>query len=379
MTVLAVNVGSSSVKLRWLEDECVVATADISSGPAVADGDLAYGVESAVSACPRPQAVVHRIVHGGSRLREAVLIDDAVMHTLRDLTDLAPDHQRRALAVIGALRASLPDIPHVAVFDTAFHSTLPPAATTLAIPVEWREAWGVRRFGFHGLSHAYSSRRALELLGRRHGRVVVAHLGSGCSLAATVDGQSVETTMGFTPLDGLVMGTRSGSVDPGLIPWIEAHHGVSSARALEALEHESGLRALAGTADMREVVSRSLHGPERDRAQLALDVFIHRLVLGIGSMAAAAGGMDALVFTGGIGENSPHIRAAAAPRLRHLGVRVDGERNSLVGAYDRDIAEASAPCRVYVVRAREEVQMVRASAGVLQRASARLRASAMDP
>jgi len=379
MTVLTVNVGSSSVKLRWLEDECVVSSVDLAAGGSAADGDLTFAVTSAVSAALPPDAVVHRIVHGGNRFREGVLIDDEVLQALRELSDLAPDHQRRALSVIDTLGSGMPDIPHVAVFDTAFHSTLTPAATTLAIPAEWREAWGVRRFGFHGLSHAYSSRRALELLGRDHCRVVVAHLGSGCSLAAVVDGQSVETTMGFTPLEGLVMGTRSGSVDPGLIPWLEAHHAVSSARALEALEHESGLLALAGTADMREVLARCRRGPEQDRAQLAVEVFVHRLVLGVGAMAAAAGGMDALVFTGGIGENSAPIRAAAAARLGHLGVHVDEERNTTPATSDRDIAEASAPCRVYVVPAREEVQMVRASASVVQRASAGLRASATDP
>ncbi|EAP98927.1 acetate kinase [Janibacter sp. HTCC2649] len=379
MTVLTVNVGSSSVKLRWLEGEGVVSSVDLSAGGSVAEGDLSFAVTSAVSASPPPEVVVHRIVHGGNRFREGVLIDDDVLLALRELSDLAPDHQRRALSVIDTLGSGMPDVPHVAVFDTAFHSTLGPAATTLAIPAEWREAWGVRRFGFHGLSHAYSSRRALELLGQRHGRVVVAHLGSGCSLAATVDGQSVETTMGFTPLDGLVMGTRSGSVDPGLIPWLQVHHGVSSARALEALEHESGLLALAGTSDMREVMARCRRGPEPDRAQLAVEVFVHRLVLSIGAMAAAAGGMDALVFTGGIGENSAQIRGATAARLGHLGVHIDEERNANLDTYDRDIAEASAPCRVHVVRAREEVQMVRASAGVLERASAGLRASAMDP
>jgi acetate kinase len=256
------------------------------------------------------------------RFREAVRVDAGVVGALEELTELAPLHQPKSLAALEAVSALLPGVPAVACFDTAFHATLPAAAYTYALPREWRERWGVRRYGFHGLSHAYASRRAAELVGRPLAelRVVTCHLGAGASLAAVRGGVSVDTTMGFTPLEGLVMATRSGSVDPGLVLWLEERHGLAPRDAAAALEHRSGLLGLAGTADMREVCARAERGDPQ--AVLAFDVYVHRLRSGIAAMAASAGGLDALVFTGGVGENAPSVRDAACDGLSFLGPAV---------------------------------------------------------
>jgi acetate kinase len=299
--VLVANAGSSSLKLSLLDHD---------------DAELwrADAVESLEELQQRPDAVGHRIVHGGERFRSAVRLDDSVRAALDELTALAPLHQPKSLAAADAVSRALPDVPAVACFDTAFHATLPPAASTYALPLEWRKRHGVRRYGFHGLSHSYASRRARELEPSAR-RIVTCHLGAGASLCAVLDGRSVDTTMGFTPLEGLAMATRSGSVDPGLILWLEERAGVTPAAMAEALEHESGLLGLAGTADMRELLARD--DPD---ARLALDVYVHRLRGGIGAMAASLGGLDVLVFTGGVGENSARVRELACEGLAHLGV-----------------------------------------------------------
>ncbi len=226
----------------------------------------------------------------------------------------------------------LPDTPAVACFDTAFHATIPEAAATFALPAEWRTRWTLRRYGFHGLSHSYVSRRAAELVGHPTPdapaglRVVTCHLGAGASLAAVHGGRSVDTTMGFTPLDGLVMATRSGSVDPGLVLWLEEHAHMPSRELAATLESRSGLAGLAGTGDMREVLARAAAGDQR--AVLGRDVYLHRLRASIASMAAAMDGLDVLVFTGGVGENSPEVRSRTAAGLGFLGVAVDESRNA---------------------------------------------------
>ncbi len=270
------------------------------------------------------------------------------------LTELAPLHQPRALAAIDAAFRDLPDLPAAACFDTAFHASLPPAAATYALPRPWRQ----RRFGFHGLSHAYAVRRAAELLGTDPGevRIVSCHLGAGASLAAVDGGRSVDTTMGFTPLDGLVMATRSGSVDPGLLLWLIEHEGVTPAELADGLEHRSGLVALAGTADMREILARV--AASDGEAHAALDVYVHRLRAGIAAMAAAMNGLDVLVFTGGVGEHAAPVRAAAADGLSFLGVALDERRNAQATA-DADIGRHGAPARTVVVSAREDLEMAR--------------------
>ena len=362
MQVLVVNAGSSSLKLRLLDARNqVVESADLPPpGSDSNDRDLTRTLRE----WPAPDATGHRIVHGGTRFTGPVLVDKAVEDALRELTDLAPLHQPKSLAAYDAVRELLPDVAAVACFDTAFHASMPAAAATYAVPREWQQRYGVRRYGFHGLSHAYCSRRAAELLGRPPAGLglVTCHLGAGASLAAVVNGRSIDTTMGFTPLEGLVMATRSGTVDPGLVLWLEQHEDLSSGAVADALEHRSGLLALAGTADMREVQARAAAGEQA--ATVAFDVFIHRLVTGIGAMTAAAGGLDALVFTGGIGERSPVVRAAAAERLGHLGVQIDAGLNDDVDD-DADISHAQARARTLVVAAREDLQIAQETRSVL--------------
>jgi acetate kinase len=285
-----------------------------------------------------------------------VLIDDAVEASLRDLADLAPLHQPKSLEALDLVRAVLPGVKAVACFDTAFHATMPPAAFTYAVPRDWRQRYAVRRYGFHGLSHSYAVRRAGELSGEDPARlrIVTCHLGAGASLAAARGGISVDTTMGFTPLDGLVMATRSGSVDPGLVLWLQSHEGISGREVAEALEHLSGLLALAGTPDMREILARAGRGDPG--SALALDVYVHRLAGSIAAMAAAAGGLDVLVFTGGVGENAPEVRARACGRLRFLGVALDPAANE-EALPDAEVGSRKAAVRTFVVEAREDLEI----------------------
>jgi acetate kinase len=301
--------------------------------------------------------VGHRIVHGGSRFTSPALLNAVVREQLEDLVDLAPLHQSRSLAALDDVTAVLPSVPAVACFDTAFHATMGPAATTYAVPREWREKYGIRRYGFHGLSHAYSSRRAAQIVARTPVglRVVTCHLGAGASLAAVVDGRCVDTTMGFTPLEGLVMATRSGNVDPGLLLWLEEHEHLTAREIAVALEERSGLLALAGTADMREVETATAQ--QEPDAMLALDVYTHHLVTGIAAMAAAAGGIDVLTFSGGVGEHSAEVRRRAANGLRFLAVELDAAHNVAADTDDADIATHDALVRTLVVAAREDVQI----------------------
>ncbi|MBC8090875.1 MAG: acetate/propionate family kinase [Pseudonocardia sp.] len=362
MRVLVVNAGSSSLKLRVLDpDGSIVTSFDL---PVVRGQADVAAIAKAVRGVGGIDAVGHRIVHGGTVFTGPVRIDPGVEAQLRALTDLAPLHQPKSLAALDAVSAVLPDLPAVASFDTAFHADMPAAAATYAVPIEWRERWGVRRYGFHGLSHAYAGRRAAEMLGRpQEGlRVVTCHLGAGASLCAVLDGRSVDTTMGFTPLEGLVMATRSGNVDPGLVMWLLQHAGLGHEELADALEHRSGLHALAGTSDMRQVLEAADEGSAD--AQLALEVYIHRLRAGVASMAAAMEGMDVLVFTGGVGERAPAVRELAAEGLGFLGIGVDSDANEASGG-DRDISAAEARVRSLVVEAREDLEIAREVRSVL--------------
>ncbi len=373
--VLVVNAGSSSMKLSMvLPDGSVADHRDIDRWDGSADTpELADCLNRLAAAATRPDAVGHRVVHGGSLFTSARLIDDEVRAGIAGLTSLAPLHQPRALAGIAAVTAAFGDIPQVACFDTAFHATLPPQAATYALPAAWRERFGLRKFGFHGLSHSYAARRAAELtqVADPAGfRVVTCHLGAGSSLAAVHGGRSVETTMGFTPMDGLVMATRPGSVDPGLIAWLVSEHRVSLAELADRLEHGSGLAGLAGlpdgSGDFRAVTAAAARG--EPAAELAIAVHAHRLVAAIAAMAAAMNGLDALVFTGGIGEHDPAVRAAAAAGLSFLGVAVDAGRNAAARP-DTDITAVQARVRTLVVAAREDVEIARNTALVLGRLS----------
>ncbi|AXT86593.1 acetate/propionate family kinase [Aeromicrobium sp. A1-2] len=352
--VLVVNAGSSSLKLRLLGvGDVVERSADLTAGPGGIDPvDLA----AALQGWEMPDVVGHRVVHGGTRFDAPVRIDAGVRRELEELTALAPLHQPKSLAALDAVTAVLPDTPAVACFDTAFHTTIPEAAATYAVPLEWREQYAIRRYGFHGLSHSYAARRAGEMTGRPSADlgIVTCHIGAGASICAVRAGRSVDTTMGFTPLEGVVMATRSGSIDPGLVLWLEEHEGLSPHQVTEALEQRSGLAALAGTSDLQEVEQRAARGD--DRAILALDVYVHSLVGGIASMTASAGGVDVLVFTGGVGENSALVRQRTTDGLAHLGVGVDPRLNS--GAVpDGEVTATGATVRTLVVAAREDVQI----------------------
>jgi len=351
--VLTVNAGSSSLKLRLLGDaDELLASADL---PALAGRAASDELERAVAGMPNPGAVGHRVVHGGTRFRGPARLDDEAVEALRALTPLAPLHQPAALDAMAAVGALLPAVPAVACIDTAFHAGLPAAASTYALPREWRERHALRRYGFHGLSHAYVARRTAELLGDGL-RIVSCHLGAGASLAAIAGGRSVDTTMGFTPVEGLVMATRSGSVDPGMLLWLLQHGGVEVDELADALEHRSGLAALAGTADMRAVLAGAAAGDED--ATLARDAYVHRLRALIASMAAALGGLDALVFTGGVGERASEIRTRTADGLRFLGVEIDPARDA-AAAQDAEVSAAGATVRTLVVEAREDLEMTR--------------------
>ena len=350
-----VNAGSSSVKLSLLgDDDRTLVDRELDAPRSVLDPEA---LEAALDEGLRDaDAVGHRIVHGGERFRQAVRIDGSVERALGELVDLAPLHQPKSLAALRSVSEALPGVPAVACFDTAFHATLPDAAATYALPAAWRDRWRLRRYGFHGLSHAWIARRAPEVLGARAAdlRIVSCHLGAGASLCAIAGGRSIDTTMGFTPLEGLVMATRSGSVDPGLLLWLLERIDAGERDVAAALEHDSGLLGLAGTADMRAVLAGAADGDSD--ARLALDVYIHRLRGGIASMTAALGGIDVLVFTGGVGERSPEIRRMAAAGLGFLGVDLDASLNADAQG-DRDVSGPSADVRTLVVRAREDLEV----------------------
>jgi acetate kinase len=361
--VLVVNAGSSSLKLRLLgSDDEVVAEQDVERW----DGDPDHtDITSFVTALTDVDAVGHRVVHGGARFRAATVLDADVVAAIEALTPLAPLHQPRALAGIRATAKLLPDVPAVACFDTAFHATLPPAAATYALPAEWNERFGLRRYGFHGLSHAWASRRAAELLGRplADRRLVTAHLGAGASLCAVEGGRSVATTMGFTPLEGLVMATRSGHVDPGILLWLEQQGGLTADEVADGLEHRAGLLGLSRTSgDMRDVLAAADQGDAH--ARLAYDVWLHRLRAAVAAMAAAMGGVDGLVFTGGIGEHSARARADACAGLAFLGLSVDEDANA------GTTADGVIGSGVVVVTAREDRQVAGEVRDLLRRSEA---------
>lgn len=311
MRVLTVNAGSSSLKLALVDDGVRTADEEVPTRSGQIDRAGLERFAAAGYDCSS-----HRIVHGGPRFSAATVVDDETRAALDALVDLAPLHTPPALAALDAVRALEPDRPVVACFDTSFHASLPAAARTYALPWMWIERWGLRRYGFHGLNHGYVARRAAELLGSplEDLRLVSCHLGAGASLCAIAGGRSVDTTMGFTPLEGLVMATRAGSVDPGLLLWLQRHGGLSVDELDDALEHRSGVAGLSGrSGDMRELIEAMDNGD--DRARLAYDVYIHRLRREIAAMAAAAGGIDALIFTAGVGEHSERVRDDACDRL----------------------------------------------------------------
>lgn len=341
-SVLVVNAGSTGVKLSLVDAR-----------------DRATPLTDLADVPPGVAGVGHRVVHGGGLLRAPVRIDAATLAVLEDLAGLAPLHNRPALDAIRDAMERLPGVPHVAVLDTAFHATLPDEAATYALPPRWRGEWGIRRFGFHGLSVQWSVERAAALLGRpaEQLRLAVCHLGGGASVTAVAAGRSVDTTMGFGPTEGLVMATRSGTIDPEIPLHVVRRHGLAPDEVSRALERESGLAGLAGTGDMRQV-ERAAAAGDPD-ARLALGVYDHRLAAAVAATVPALGGLDAVVFTGGVGEGSAGRRESAATRLAPLGVAIDREGNR-TGTGDRDVGAQGATVRVLVVHAREDAIIARA-------------------
>jgi acetate kinase len=335
--VLVVNAGSTSLKLSLVDED-----------------DVSTRLASLETAQRNVAAVAHRIVHGGSRFVEPVVIDGEVEDELRALIELAPLHNRPALAALDEARRLLPNVPHIAVFDTAFHSTIPDEASTYPVPRRWREDWGIRRYGFHGLSVAWAAERVPA------SRLVVCHLGGGCSVTAVLDGRSVDTTMGFSPLDGVPMATRSGGLDPEILLHLLRSGRLGAEQLEQALEEQSGLLGLGGSSHVDE-----LELSQAPEARLALDVFAHRVAAAVAAMCAALGGLDALVFTAGIGEKSAPVRTDVCRRLRFLGVELDEQRNASAEP-DAEIAAAGSAVRVVVVHAREDVVAARAARRLLR-------------
>jgi acetate kinase len=340
--VLVVNAGSTSLKLSLVGDD--EASERVASFEEVPDDVGAVG---------------HRVVHGGFRFRDPTLIDEQVEQAIADLTRLAPLHNAPALDAVRAARRALPDVPHVAVFDTAFHATLSDEAAVYPVPRRWTEEWGVRRYGFHGLSVAWCAERAPELLGRASDglRLVVCHLGGGCSITAVKDGRSVDTTMGFSPLEGVAMATRAGSIDPGALLYLLRERGLTVAELDHALNEQSGLKGVSEISG--SVGDLEAAAPRDPRALLALAVYVHRIAGAVAAMAASLGGFDALVFTAGVGEGSAGVRGDVCSRLRFLGLELDPDAND--GAEpDCDISARGSTVRVLVIEAREDVVVARA-------------------
>jgi acetate kinase len=336
--VLVVNAGSTSLKLTL-----------------VAPDDSSEAISTLEDAPADVGAVAHRVVHGGERFREAVVIDDAVQLQLTVLAELAPLHNGPAVAAIAAARAAFPDTPQVAVFDTAFHATMPAAASTYAVPRRWRDEWDIRRYGFHGLSVQWAAEAVAVP------RLVVCHLGGGCSVTAVRDGRSVETTMGFSPLEGVPMATRSGSLDAAVVLHLLRSRKLTLDELGGALERESGLLGLSGISARLEELEQS----EEPAARLAIEVFAHRIASAVGAMAVALDGLDAIVFTAGIGEHSASLRANVCSRLGFLGVELDAPANQRAEP-DAEIAAEGSAVRIVVLHAREDVVAARAARDVLR-------------
>jgi len=318
--------------------------------------DLQAGPSAPLDGLQDIDAVGHRVVHGGRRFTAAVRITPEVQSAIDELSELAPLHNPASLLGIRAIEQILSWVPQVAVFDTAFHSTLPAAAQTYALPRVWATDWGIHRYGFHGLSHAYCAKRAAEMLGRSGSSLVIAHLGNGASVSAVRNGICVDTSMGFTPLEGAVMGTRGGSLDPGVLLYLLREKGLTVEQLDHALNYESGLLGISGiSSDMRQILKEAPNSPD---ARLALEVYIHRLVQTIGAMAATLGGVDGLVFTAGVGENSAQVRELVCEKLGHLGLELDTTANARCKP-DADIATHASHGRILVTATREDLTIVR--------------------
>ena len=391
MSILVVNAGSSSIKfglfdfqtltpsargnLQWGEggQEALLtltrSDGETASLPIAApdhQGAVAATIDLMVADRALVRAVGHRLIHGGEEIREPVRIDESVKEIIARYSDLAPLHIPAGLEAIEATEAALPGTPQTGVFDTGFFGQLPPAEYVYPIPYEWYKSWGIRRFGFHGISHAYCASRAEEmLLGyASSSRLVLCHLGQGSSLAAVSDGVAVASSLGYTSLDGLPMGTRCGSIDPGILLQVQRQHGLSWQELDEILHKQSGLLGISGlSSDFRKIEEAAAIGNER--AQLAVDVFAHRIRATIGAFAVTLGGVDALVFAGGIGENSPSLRRRICHGLDCLGLVLDDEANMNRGP-DFDVASPDSRARILLIHAREDLMIARETQRLLR-------------
>jgi acetate kinase len=359
MRILVINGGSSSFKCAFYEfgsgEPKVVWKQDVLDWPAA--GSASEALEPILRRAGNAEAVGHRIVHGGSYHEPARVTAD-VRSAIASHSEVAPSHNRFELDAIDTVERVLgANVPQVAVFDTAFHSLLEPAAYVYPGPYDWLTGEGIRRYGFHGISYQHASRRVAELMGEAPEKLLACHLGNGASLCSILRGKSVDTTMGFTPLDGLMMGTRSGSVDPGILIYLIRHRGYTAEDLDRILNRESGLLGVSGTSgDMREIRHRISVGDER--ARLAFDVYMRRLTREAGAMVAVLGGLDALVFTGGVGEHDAHVRQELCSRLEFAGLRVDGALN-LGAEGDTEISAAGSQVRAFVVHAEEDAEIAR--------------------
>ena len=372
-TVLVLNSGSSSIKYQLIQfpGENVVDKGQrdrvgIVGGHFANHSDALADIFSALPSGVRVDAVGHRVVHGGERFREPVVIDDEVLAEIRELSDLAPLHNPPNLEGIEAAREVMPSVPHVAVFDTAFFATLSPAAYRYAIARELEEELGIRKYGFHGTSHQFVTQK-LERLAEptnRPRRVVSFHLGNGSSVAAVKGGEAIDTSMGFTPLAGLVMGTRSGDIDPAVVTYLQRQKGWSADEVDTYLNRHSGLESLAGHSDMRDLVD-SAHAGNAE-AQEAIEVWAWRARHYLGAYLAQMGGLDAIIFTGGIGENQGELREAILRGCDDLGIVLDVERNGDAQREARRITSDQSPVEVWVIPTNEELHIAKLSLGAVQ-------------
>ncbi len=368
---LVLNCGSSSIKYSLFDLDCdfsVLFSGEIERiGEAVADYHEGFAlVQKQLQKAGLLEdfstlfGAGHRVVHGGERFVDPVLIDEAVIEEIRKLIPLAPLHNPANLAGIEALRTHAPNLPQVAVFDTAFHQSIPECAYRYAVPKTWYETHGIRRFGFHGISHHYLRDKAAQMLGKKADNVnlITLHLGNGASAAAIKEGKSIDTSMGFTPLEGLVMGTRSGDLDPGILPYL-ADKGVSCESIDHTLNHESGLKALCGKSDMREILTANTEG-NKDAA-LALEIFTRRIQKYIGAYLALLPKTDAIIFSGGIGYHSPQIRESVCAGLEHLGIALDPVKNREEREKAFDVTAHESRIKILVIETDEAVMIAKES------------------
>ena len=397
MNILVINAGSSSLKYQLLNPDTQEVLAKglcerigidgkFTYKPAgkdpIKDADVAMPTHSeaiqtvlhalvdekngVISSMKEIDAVGHRVVHGGEKFAQSVLITDEVMAAIEECNPLAPLHNPANIIGIKACQELMPGTPMVAVFDTAFHQTMPPVAYTYALPYEYYEQDKVRRYGFHGTSHKYVSQRAAAMLGKpiEELKLISCHLGNGSSITAIDGGKSVDTSMGFTPLAGLPMGTRSGDLDAGILEYLMHKHGYDIDKMLNILNKKSGVEGISGvSSDFRDLETAANEG--NDRAQLALDVFAYSVKKLIGSYAAAMGGVDAVIFTAGVGENDPGTRAKAVAGLEFMGIQIDPEKNNVRGK-EVDVAAAGSRARVLVIPTNEELMIAQDTAALVK-------------